>query len=118
MAILPNGFDFLCIAFLFTVGYVRGVRRAPESSLDANSRCSADAQNIQLGLIQTHVSQCQPGKYAGEDDEDRYETSEDDLLGLGELLSFGVRVVAMADVGDGGGCGGKDGSDEGREEIG
>ena len=98
MAILPDGLDFLCIAFLFTVGYVRGVRRAPESSLDVNSRCSADAQNIQLGLIQTHVPQCQPGKYTRKNDEDRYERSEDDLLGLREFPSFGICVVAMADA--------------------
>ena len=56
VAILPDGLDFLCIAFLFTVRYIRGVRRASKGSSDANSRCSADAQDIQLGLIQTHVS--------------------------------------------------------------
>jgi len=58
VAILPDGLDFLCIAFLFTARYIRGVRRVPERSSDVNSRRSADAQNIQLGLIQTHVSQC------------------------------------------------------------
>ena len=98
MAILPDGLDFLCMALLFTVRYIRGIRRVPERSSYANSQCSADAQNIQLGLIQTHVPQCQTGKYAGKNDEDRYERSEDDLLGLGEFPSFGVCVVAMADA--------------------
>ena len=98
MSILPGGLDFLCIAFLSTVRYIRGIRTVPERSSYTNSRCSADAQNIQLGLIQTHVPQCQPGKYAGKNDEDRYERSEDDLLGLGEFPSFDVCVVAMADV--------------------
>jgi len=51
----------------------------------------------------------QPGEYTRKNDKDRYETSEDNLLGLGELLLFSVRVAAMADVGDGGGCGGKNG---------
>ena len=118
MSVLPDGLDLLCIAFLFTKRVIRGVRRAPERSSDTNSRCSADAQNIQLGLIQTHISQGQPGEYAREKDEDRYETSEDDLLGLGELLSFSVRVADMACVGDGGGYCRKDGGDDGGEEVG
>lgn len=63
-------------------------------SSDRNSRCSADAEHVQLGLIQTHVSQSQSSEYSRKNDEDRYEASEDDLLCLGEFISFGEGVEA------------------------
>ena len=59
------------------------------------------------GLIQIHVSQSQLSEHAGKNDEGRSERSKDGLLGLGELLSFSVCVVAMAEVGGGGGEAGK-----------
>ena len=108
MAVLLDELDSLH-TFPFTPKYIRGVRRGPEILSDANSRCSADAQNIQPGFIQTHVPQSQPGEYVGKNEEDRYETSEDELLGVGELLSFGGRVAAMVDVSGEGVRGGKDG---------
>jgi hypothetical protein len=52
------------------------------------------------------VPQSQPGKYSGEDDEDRYEASVCNLLRLGELLSFSINVADIPDV-SGGGVAGK-----------
>lgn len=62
------------------------------------------------------VSQGQSGEYAGKNDDNRYETSEDGL-GLREDLSFGVCVAVMADVGNGGGFGGEY-ADGWKEKIG
>jgi len=80
-----------------------------EWSSDTNSRCSTDAQHVQLGLIQTHVPQSQPCEHTGENDEDRYETPKDDPVPLGELLSFSVAVANIADLAGRGGFGGEDG---------
>lgn len=57
-----------------------GARRVSQWSSDTDSRCPTDTQNIQLGLIQTHIPQSQP---AGENNEGWYEESEDDFLGFG-----------------------------------
>jgi len=77
-----------------------------------NSRCPADAQHVQLGLVQTHVPQSQPGEHAGKNDEDWYETPEDDPLSLGEFVSFSVGVAGMTDVGVGSGCSGEYGGQD------
>jgi len=57
-----------------------------------------DPQNVQLSLIQTHVSQSWPSEYAGKNDKDQCETSEEDHLGFGGLLSLGVHVAMEAGV--------------------
>ena len=71
-----------------------------ERSSDPNPPGPASTHNIQLGLIQTRIFQGQPGGYAGENDKDWHETSED---GLRELITFNVRATDMACVDDGGG---------------
>ena len=61
-----------------------------------HSRCPADAQHVQLGLIRTDVSQSQPSEYSERGEEGGYETSANGLS-HGELFTF--RKVLGAGVG-------------------
>lgn len=107
MAVLSDRLYFLRITLLFTArrDRIEGSGGISEWSSDQNSRCPADAQHVQLGLIQTHVSQGQPSENSGKNDEDGYEASKDDPLGLGEFFSF-CEVVKAGIGGVSSGCGG------------